>query len=619
MERAARSINTTESATMRRCKDKIIMLEIFTNGQLTDLCLDTEVTFTYEQPLFSDDRVVAPYTFSYELPLSPRNRALFGYPDRAASNTSFQKIPSEIRFAGLVIASGTQQIDEVSDRLSVNFVGADFPMGNRKYLYNLSLGKLDLGVAEDQYRREWTTTQSKIACETALQQWALAGDTLVAPPVGIKNVEFPAAEQYSFNRQNNLFINSFCSSYLQTLTKPTGVEGNTVRVTHLSKILPVFRVGWLFRILFGGMLQNNIFDSETWRPLVLLGRWHPKYQTADDYPVWNINSETGAVSITFQDFLPKVQANDFITNMLKIPCASMYPIGSQFVIETNADILSGASDVRVWDDKLIGIPSISIEEGKEYECGYNGDEGTVPDDIIPVKVQTIEDMFRDALAGDELKTYQIESTGQIIESQFDTEMGNRYKFRVVRQSMGGEDKTGDDDPEKDEKSSYDAKVNGTVLWTNLRAIINTDTIATRVFQYVPEGEAIEEDRPDTLTVGLFWGYRNQLYENESSVSDTYPYMSHCNYDGEGNRLGDATLRFDGTDGLLARFHSRFKAWVEKDKRLLTAEVLLTARDLSRMDLRRKIAIRNKLYLIKTLSVTLTPRRILPAEVELVEC
>lgn len=619
MERAARSINTTESATMRRCKDKIIMLEIFTNGQLTDLCPDTEVTFTYEQPLFSDDRVVAPYTFSYELPLSPRNRALFGYPDRAASNTSFQKIPSEIRFAGLVIASGTQQIDEVSDRLSVNFVGADFPMGNRKYLYNLSLGKLDLGVAEDQYRREWTTTQSKIACETALQQWALAGDTLVAPPVGIKNVEFPAAEQYSFNRQNNLFINSFCSSYLQTLTKPTGVEGNTVRVTHLSKILPVFRVGWLFRILFGGMLQNNIFDSETWRPLVLLGRWHPKYQTADDYPVWNIDSETGAVSITFQDFLPKVQANDFITNMLKIPCASMYPRGRQFVIETNADILSGASDVRVWDDKLIGIPSISIEEGKEYECGYNGDEGTVPDDTIPVKVQTIEDMFRDALAGDELKTYQIESTGQIIESQFDTEMGNRYKFRVVRQSMGGEDKTGDDDPEKDEKSSYDAKVNGTVLWTNLRAIINTDTIATRVFQYVPEGEAIEEDRPDTLTVGLFWGYRNQLYENESSVSDTYPYMSHCNYDGEGNRLGDATLRFDGTDGLLARFHSRFKAWVEKDKRLLTAEVLLTARDLSRMDLRRKIAIRNKLYLIKTLSVTLTPRRILPAEVELVEC
>ena len=257
----------------------------------------------------------------------------------------------------------------------------------------------------------------------------------------------------------------------------------------------------------------------------------------DRHWVWNINSETGAVSITFQDFLPKVQANDFITNMLKIPCASMYPRGRQFVIETNADILSGASDVRVWDDKLIGIPSISIEEGKEYECGYNGDEGTVPDDIIPVKVQTIEDMFRDALAGDELKTYQIESTGQIIESQFDTEMGNRYKFRVVRQSMGGEDKTGDDDPEKDEKSSYDAKVNGTVLWTNLRAIINTDTIATRVFQYVPEGEAIEEDRPDTLTVGLFWGYRNQLYENESSVSDTYPYMSHCNYDGGGNRLG----------------------------------------------------------------------------------
>ena len=86
------------------------MLEIFTDGEKTDLQPDTEIELTFEQPMIADDRIPAPYSFDYELPLTPRNRRLFGYPDRTASDRMFEKIPSEIVFGGVVVARGTQRI-----------------------------------------------------------------------------------------------------------------------------------------------------------------------------------------------------------------------------------------------------------------------------------------------------------------------------------------------------------------------------------------------------------------------------------------------------------------------------------------------------------------------------
>lgn len=591
------------------------MLEIYTNGQLTDLGADTEITLDIENPMFTDDRIPAPYALDYELPLSVRNRRLFGFPDRLTSRAAMRDIPTTIHFGGLVIARGMQKVEQVGETLSLSFTGALFPESRRRFLFRQDLGQLYLGTVEiPESGQDFDSSQSRSYCDTVLKK--LANDPnayMVAPPVGIRDVEFPASEgSDSFNQQNHLFINFFSDGYT---AEPDGSNFSN----HISKILPAFRIGWLFETIFGDSLTNNIFDSGPLNRLMLLSRWHPKYQVDNDFPVMDLDKSTGNTSITYADFLPKMAANEFVVQMLKIPCATMFATGEGFSIELNKDILVRSdADIPDWTDRIVGDPEISLDPGRDYEYGYNGDDGELADEIVPVKVNSIRDMFRDAYAGDTLKTYEIASTGQIIESLYDTDSGNRFRFHVVRQAMGKNEKREEDDPLSDERSSYDAHFGGTVLWNNLRGEVLRDGQNKKRFQYVPEGPPIDDERPDDLTIGLYWGLKKRFDLTDTTHSDTYPYMSHCNYDAEGNRLGDLSLCYDGPDGLIEKYHKEFKEYMERDKRLVTAAVRLTPLDLHRLDLRRKVYVRGCIYFIKTLSVTLTSSRILPAEVELIE-
>lgn len=52
------------------------MLQLFTDGQPTDLSDDISIDLVFENPLFSTDRIPASYSLSYDLPLTPKNRQL---------------------------------------------------------------------------------------------------------------------------------------------------------------------------------------------------------------------------------------------------------------------------------------------------------------------------------------------------------------------------------------------------------------------------------------------------------------------------------------------------------------------------------------------------------------
>ena len=599
------------------------MLEIITDGEKTDLLPDTQIELTFEQPMLADDRIPAPYSFDYELPLTPRNRRLFGYPDRTASDRAFEKIPSEIVFSGIVVARGTQKIDEVTDRLTVSFTGAVFPNRMRKYLSSLPLGSLGLGSpmpplsGSDRVRTAQCYTKYNEILSANIESFQLPDQPyacMVAPLEGIKGVEMPeSGGAGSYVRQDTVLINAYKNGYL--FADP-GAEK-----THMSKILPAFRVGWLFDELFGVDLRNNIFNGDFWKRLMLVSRWHPKYLVEDDAPPIDIGLSSG---VKYADFLPKIAANDFVAQMLKLACATMFIRGNSYEIEYNGDVLTRSVDVEDWTGRMIGEPTISHEDGMIYDYGYSGEEGRYSDEIVPKEVDSISDMFADANAGDDvtLRTYRIATTGQLIESLFDDDTSNRVRFNVVNTLFGKREEPETDGDEQDERSTFDMKFNGSPLANNLRCDIGDDSTTLGHFSYIPEGDPIGEERPEDLTVGIYWGLKRSLAINPSGSVWTpgayYPYLSYCNYDAQGNRLGDTTLRFDGADGLLQTRHRAFKEWIERDKRLLTVQVRLSALDLHRLDLRNKVSIRNRMYLIKTLSVVLTPMRIETAEAELVE-
>lgn len=132
------------------------MLQIFTDNQLTDLSDDISIDLVFENPLFSTDRIPAAYSLSYDLPLTPRNRRIFGNPDRvAAAGDRFRDHPTRILFDGIEIASGIQTIEEVGETITVNFSGSILPPTISRHLQNVEMDTLDLsGYNSNMYTAE---------------------------------------------------------------------------------------------------------------------------------------------------------------------------------------------------------------------------------------------------------------------------------------------------------------------------------------------------------------------------------------------------------------------------------------------------------------------------------
>ena len=595
-----------------------MLLQIITEGRETDLFPDTEITLEYENPFLATDHIPAPYSLTYELPLSPRNRIIFGFSDRAASAGGLRPLQTRILFGGMEITSGQQTVDETAETISVNYNGAVFPENVRQFLQYQSLGRLSLGKLERDTSSRRTSpytysSRRRVAesyNETLLAWMEEDAPDMVAPTIAVRGTDSTA------DREN--FINEYIQKGGYLYQSPT-------RGFLFHKIIPCFRIGWIINQLLAGHLTSNVYDRGDLRRVMLVGRWHPNYQTRDDSPVYDIDPDTLEASVTYADFLPSLPANDFLSEVLKLPCATLYIKGSEYSIELNKDILARGI-VRDWTDKLIGTPSLSVEKGQTYVCGYSDEDETLPTDQVLTQVETIWDMHREAektASEEEMKTYNILSTGQVIETMFDTETQNTCKYNVMQQRMN---RPREDVEQREETSvqSYDNAFNGSVLKTNLRAHYDptytpagTDSSQKQLY-YLPEGDPIEKKRPEDLTVGLYLRKRYKVEPNPSFASGAeYPYMSHCNYDAYGNKLGDLSLAFPGQYGLFENFHREFATWVEKDKQVLRASLLLTPLDLHNLDLRDKFYIGGRLYFIRTLSVTLQTDTILPAEVEFI--
>jgi len=94
-------------------------------------------------------------------------------------------------------------------------------------------------------------------------------------------------------------------------------------------------------------------------------------------------------------------------------------------------------------------------------------------------------------------------------------------------------------------------------------------------------------------------------------------LSSYNYDAAGVRQGDISLAWEGSDGLLARYHAAHKAWKESDHTRFVGEILLNEKDLSSLDLTRQKNAVGRNFIVDTIRVTLRSNRISPATVEMV--
>src|SRR5690606_35358876 len=104
---------------------------------------------TMENPFMLEDRVPTPYSLTFELPPTPRNLQLFGYPDRIGSYTSGnsynRSIEVVIRFNGLLIATGALILTEYDRTLKVNFSGVDFNSKLKDKMFEVPMDTIQIG------------------------------------------------------------------------------------------------------------------------------------------------------------------------------------------------------------------------------------------------------------------------------------------------------------------------------------------------------------------------------------------------------------------------------------------------------------------------------------------
>lgn len=586
------------------------MLQIFTDNQLTDLSEDVSIDLTFENPLFTTDRIPAAYSLSYDLPLTPRNRAIFGNPDRvAAAVDRFRDHPTRIMHSGIEIISGVQTIEEVTAQaITVNFSGSVLPEWIDKKMHKAPLGEVVLSYylsGQDSEQIAITDYDGQLRGNQTAENPAF-----VACPIAIKDsgevVERdPDNPEDTFLTTRKSFVNltDQSNNYIHMIQGTGGKR-------YMLKILPAVKVWYLFEQIFGDKLDRNVFKEGEWTKLCLQTLWHPKYRLTDNLPPWRSEMQAGINKkiILWADFMPDVTVADFVVELLKLPGCTMFIRGDRFSVEYNDDILKR----EVYRDlKLEDGYTISREPGQKYVLGYsNASDGEQADAEIREAASVVEGL-RYMDGSTYISAFRSQCPPQVLQADSES-----VPHLTVVKAYQAEEDTGEDDD--GETSTYDMTIQAEAVQCNVRRWWYNDTdLDNSILErfYIPEIESVETKRPDTILLGLYQGIQNAI--RYQGTTWHYPYLASTNYNAYGERLGDLSLDMDTLSGL-ARLHKGFKAWIEKDKLTVTGNAIFTALDLHDLDLRDKYCTLGRRFLIRTMNVSLKLKRIEPAEVDLVE-
>lgn len=589
------------------------MLQIYTDNQLTDLPDDVSIDLTFENPLFSPDRIPATYSLSYELPLTPRNRSIFGNPDRIAlAGDRFREHPTRILFAGLEVASGVQIIEEIGESITVNFSGSVLPENIGKHLQNIPMDVYDLTGYNS------SISNAQVNLDGMMRRNMTDADApFFCPPIAIKDVERMERDP---DNPEDILLNTR-ARWLNAMNLPVEVYLHYLKGSgtfYALKLLPAVRVWYIIEKILGSRLQRNIFREGEWKKLCLQTLWHPDYNLNTNLPPWRRKDDKN-VTWAVADFMPDVAAGDFIVEMLKLPCASMYIKGDTFSVEYNGDILR-RNVVHDWTDKIIGTPTLTSEPGQEYRLEFSArDEGEQPEGEIK-EVKTVINALEYLAGRTYVNSCRVENPPQVLTAILD-EVG-RTPSVVKQEDMPATADTEESELESD-TAGYDMSIGAKVVTCNIhRYWLNDDDMDKELSNeqkfYVPEIEKLETKRPDTILLGLAQGMQKEIKRWNIPVAYRYPYLSATNYNAYGEKLGELSLFQNGTGALFERYHKPFAEWIARKKLKLTGAVYLRPIDLHRLDLRDKFNIRGRLFFLETMNVSLKKNRIEPAEAEFVE-
>ena len=614
------------------------MLEIVVNNVYVDLPEDISVAITVENPMFTEDKLPLPFSYSFELPPTPKNLKVFKHINRLGAHKGdslFQSYRCQIYFQSIMIHDGSINCDSAQNFIKVSFKGVDFNENLKKALFTKDLGTANFpgdsspgyNVSSSYYYsyRQWATAHA----------YNTANDYIFAPiAVKTKEDEFGYyseevrgyadprdGKMYYSNVINqpywmirDMYLNSYNANN-QSFYYPGGLEG------YHALMYPQFRIGYIINQLIGSALISSPFDLGVLRDVLLPTFYLPKVGNWSMYGPW-ISSDYGAVPayLKLQDVMPDIDANKFLQMIFNVFCMTLLAEKGKFQIVQNKDILTRAVKHN-WSDKLMYQVDISSDSGKYYDYGFN-DRKSFTDNVSYQTVDTLEEMHAEPFGlvnHEDLyeKLFYITSTEQYIMKKgywrrVLTENVESWELIVAYEFKGFEPVK---KPDVGDRDKYNARTDITQLYL-VPSIYFPDTELhpdAKKYWIVPKWDPDQGDgntilsrnvRSSALSLLLYAGTKQVDGKN-------YPFLSPY-------ENANLSLNWEGTKGLLNQFHKEFKAWNEKSKVRLNGTFLLSALELNKLSIIDKVHFQGRNFYIEKLQYSIRRDRIDPVVADLIE-
>nr|WP_294897858.1 hypothetical protein [uncultured Pedobacter sp.] len=597
------------------------MLEIKLNGKTINTDSDIQIPITIENPLFIQERIPVPFSYSFDLPPTQNNLTLFNFPNRVnsvAKQTKFEQ--AEIIFDAIVFLTGSFIYLGFDIKIKVQFLGLLSTDFADKSLYQLPTERIDLGPATFNGGEPFITEDNRVEFRSFLDamQPDLFGPFFSAAPIKIKDTKWPDINEDQKPVEDGgraadiQYLNFFNAKFQKYATDGGGTE---------SAIFPQPFVSKLLQSIFGNILINNLFatSGELYK-LILLTNYHPSIPLGGAIlmrdKTFEYDSSDGHFYFNVSSFLPDVNAVDILKDLLKVFGISVFPVLGKLIMKFNSEALT-SSEKEDWTKFLTGKLAGEFGEIQNYSYGWPDLQDETNNDLgIEEELNFFAAQQKTTLTTEFERIYLTQNK-QIIKKKLrsiddiNLTYAGRYIYEMEKNNLGSSDP-------KENVIDLKPKILR-VLPVNLEQQWYRDSETPYIEMQewaVPVWEGDRFTRGDKAYIMILQGKK---YSGEELTNGyLYPYASNLNIDYLGNSTGNLSLRWDGEKGIIENYHQEYQNFLSKVKLKTSGVFLLDVRLLRNLDLSKKKNILGKDFFIEKLQFTISKDRISPSTVDLVE-
>lgn len=544
------------------------------DGIPIDLSPDQELAMTIENPLFATDRIPVAWTTDFEGPASERNCALFGFPNAMLIPAARREINGEMRINSIPALIGKLKIVGPSfGKLKFTFTGASIEDSLTGTLKDAAFNKWNFG---QRYGDPEDPDADPVGegYERFVKLMEEAGRNAredFATPLMIRESVRNVGEFHDNNtgitylnyRQSNFVIPVVKLKYiLQTLLPDYEIDAAlSAYVGNIGVVAPYRTNGLISDNKFGGLDQD----------------------------------EEGNFILDLAQGMPNVSIVEFVENMLTTFCASIFITKAGKRILSNQSIME-SRDFADWSDKISDEIEQEFEQGQNYEYGYSA----ITDNEVTGAIsdcQTIADCLNYP-SGAVVRCLATQDIYVVI----DREVVASEIFYVKGLDLLKQEGAIVKEPPANDRDVFSATskfIPVKCVPYNFHYKWGISEYAANVMTPIVDVPLPGGARPDKIQFGtLCTSYKN-FFSNAVQFTSNGFYGLESNW-----AVGSHTLYMNGGYGLYERLHRDFAEWLDKDKAQTSARVNLSASDIANLEIWKKVMLYNRLYLIKSLTISL---------------